>query len=187
MDVFAVLGDFLQWVGSLLPRWKLICTTEGAVVFRRRGEKIVRGPKIVWWIPCVSDLEVIPIVRQVIDLHPQTLTTKDSHPVIAGAVVVYDVQDVRKFLVENFDAEQSIAEVAGAALRETIVDKTFDEIQDNPRKTTDNALSRAASDHLSEYGVRVERMRLTDFAKARIINFVGLAPSFSSTHQEASE
>ena len=155
-------------------------------MFHRKGERILKGPRIYWWLPCISDSEIVPVRRQVIDLAPQPLTTKDGRSVIAGAVVVYDIQDVRKFLVENTDAAESLAEVAGAALRDAIVSRTLDEIQKNDRKTTDNALTKAAKDHLAEFGVRIERMRLTDFAPAQIINVIG-TPMFGAPAEEIEE
>lgn len=173
MDLLSVFGEFFHFLGTLFPRWHLIRSTEGGVVFRRNGERIVNGPRLIWWLPCVSDLETVPIVRQVIDLEPQTLMTKDDVQVVASGVVVYDIDDVRKYLVENYDAELSLAEVASAALREVIVGARLEEIQRNTRKTMDNALTKAAKEHLAEFGVRVERMRLTDFSKAMVVNYVG--------------
>ena len=181
-----MLGEFVHWLGTLLPRWGLVRSTHGGVVFHRKGERILKGPCIYWWLPCISDSEIVPVRRQVIDLAPQTLTTKDGTPVIAGAVVVYDIQDVRKFLVENTDALESMTEVAGAALRDAVTARTLDEIQKNDRKTTDNALTKSAKDHLAEFGVRIERMRLTDFAPAQIINYVG-APMIGAPAEETEE
>ena len=187
MGLFEVLGEFVNWLGTLLPRWALIRSTQGAVVFHRKGERIIRGPKIIWWLPCMSDLEIIPVKRQVIDLPPQTLMTKNVEAdeaagivaqkgvsVIAGAVVVYDVEDVGKYLVDNHDADQSLVEVAGAAVRDAIVCKTLDEIQETDgRKKIDGRLTSHAQETLKVFGVRIERMRLTDFSTAQIINYVG--------------
>lgn len=184
MNLLSVFGEFFTWLGSLFPRWELVRSNEASVVFGRGGEKVRRGPQIFWWWPCVSDVETVPVVRQVIDLPPQTLMTRDSQTVIAGGVVVYSITDVRKFLVENHDADESAAEVAGAALRDAIVGRDLQEIQANNRQTTDNALTRAARDHLAEFGVEVERMRLTNFSTAQIINYVGATPLALANDEE---
>lgn len=186
MNLFSVLGDLVNWLGSLLPRWGLVRSTEAGVVFHRKGQRILKGPRLFWWLPCISEVEIVPVVRQVIDLIPQTLMTKEGKSVIAGAIVVYAVADVHKYLVENHDAERSLAEVANAALREAIVSKTLAEIQENDRKTMDNALTRAAKDHLAEFGVEIERMRLTDFSTAQIVNYVG-APLGMPPQEETEE
>ncbi len=153
-------------------------------MFSRKKDRVFRGPRIIWWLPCVSDLEIITVVRQVVDLEPQTLMTKDGKPVVAGAVVVYTIEDVSRYLIENHDAERSVAEVAGAALRESIVVRPLAEIQENERKKVDNALTRTAGDHLAEFGILVERMRLTDFSTAQIMNYVGVAPFAPYTETE---
>lgn len=184
MDVFTALGEGLHWIVSLLPRWQLLRSTEAAVRFGRTGNKTFKGPKLIWWLPCLQDLEIVPVVRQVIDLEPQTLMTADEQTVIAGGVVVYRITDVEKYLVENWDAEQSIQEVACAALREAIVGKKVPEIQENDRKKVDNDLTRKAKDHLEEFGADVERMRLTSFSKAQIINYVGATPLVPQEHEE---
>lgn len=176
MDLFSALGDLLHWLGNLLPRWQLLRSTEAGVRFGRRGNVLLKGPRIVWWLPCVQDLETVPVARQVIDLEPQTLMTSDNQTIIAGGVIVYTITDLEKYLVENYDAESSIEEVACAALRDAIVTKELGEIQKNNRKTVDNDLTRQAKDHLEEFGIEVERMRLTNFSTAKIINHVGAMP-----------
>ncbi|CAK9074188.1 Band 7 protein CG42540 [Durusdinium trenchii] len=168
MDLFGALGSLLEWMGSLLPRWALVRSTEGAVVFHRKGERVISGPKIVWWLPCVSDMELCEVNRQTVELAPQTLMTKDGKTVIAGGVVVFKVVDVRVFLVDNYDATDALAEVAAFALRDAIVGKTMEEIQETDgRKKIDGRLTSFAQEALGIFGIEVEYMRLTDFSTAR--------------------
>lgn len=175
MDVFSVLGDFVRYLGDWLPRPRIVRATEGGVQFwfGSRVRVVKPGWRIDW--PALADFEVVPVVRQVIQLEPQTLLTRDGKPVIAGAVVVYSIADVRKYLVENYDADDSLAEVAAHAVRDAVVSKTAEEIQvTDGRRSIDKALTAGARRALAEFGVEVETVRLTDLAPARVLSLVGL-------------
>lgn len=175
MDVLSVIGEFMHSLGNWIPRPTIVRATEGGVAFWfGKWVKVVQpGWRLNW--PALMALEVVPVVRQVIQLRPQTLLTADSKTIIAGAVIVYSINNVRKYLVENFDTEESIAEISGHALRDAVIGKTLAQIQETDgRRSIDRALVVEASKALANFGVNVETMRLTDFAPARVINLVGL-------------
>lgn len=187
MDFMTALGEFVRYLGEWIPRPRIVRLTDGGVRFWfGRWASVVRpGWRLEW--PAFMELEIVPVVRQVTQLTPQTLFTKDSKPVIAGAVIVWSIEDVRKYLVENYEAEDSVTEVAGYAVRDAIVGKTLDQIQETDgRSSIDRSLLAEASKALAKFGVKVETMRLTDFAPARVLNLVGEFGSSHSTTLETS-
>lgn len=145
----------------------------GGVLFIR-GTKIksFAGGRIIWW-PFWTTMLTAPIVRQIMDIDAQTMTTKDGKSVIAAGVVAYRITDHRVFLTENFEADNSVEEAVAACLREVIVERTWAEVHENDRNTTDNRLTKEAGKLLSGFGIEVERVRLTSLAQARVINLVG--------------
>jgi regulator of protease activity HflC (stomatin/prohibitin superfamily) len=180
MDFFTVIGEAVRYLGEWIPRPRIVRLTDGGVRFwfGRWVSVVQPGWRLEW--PAFMELEIVPVVRQVTQLAPQTLFTRDSKPVIAGAVIVWSIEDVRKYLVENYEAEDSVTEVAGYAVRDAIVGKTLDQIQETDgRSSIDRSLLAAASKALAMFGVKVEVMRLTDFAPARVLNLVG---AFGSNH-----
>ena len=178
------ISNFLISFANLFPRILVVKANEKGVRFRRGKITKVIFPGVSWYWPLVTEIEIVPIVRQTLNLAAQTLMTKDGKCVIAAGVIVYSITDVIKYIVDNYDAEESIAEIASAALRDVIVEKSLDDIQTNSRNTTDKALSKCCKDALAIFGVSVEYARLTDFATARIINLVGATPVLPSVSED---
>jgi regulator of protease activity HflC (stomatin/prohibitin superfamily) len=117
-------------------------------------------------------METRPVVRQVMGLGTQTLTTKDGQAVIVDGLLVYSIKDLHTYLVDNWEAEDSIGEVGQAGIRKAVVGMEFDGIQKG-MADVDNRLTREAQKLLEPFGVEVELMRLTSFAKAHVVNLVG--------------
>tara|TARA_R110002094_G_scaffold220250_1_gene192789 strand:- start:26517 stop:27068 length:552 start_codon:yes stop_codon:yes gene_type:complete len=174
MSMWAVIGELLHFLAAWIPRPQIVRANEQGIAFWfGKYVRVVKpGYRISW--PAIMDLEILPVARQIIQLNPLTLYTKDCKSVIAGAVVVYSITDIRKFLVENHDAEESIVEIAGATLRESIVSKTLEQVQvTDGRASADKTLTKKCAKALADFGVEVETMRLTDFAPTRVLNLVG--------------
>lgn len=170
---FGWIADLVETFTSFFPHLIIVQKTEAGVKFVRGKHVKVLKPGLRWYWPLVTNKEVVPIVRQVINLRCQTLMTKDGKTVIASAVIIYRVSDVEAFLVENHDADEAIAEVAVAALRDAIVEETLEELQRNNRKKIDNRLTRQGKDMLQPFGVDVEAVRLTSFAPAATYSVIG--------------
>jgi regulator of protease activity HflC (stomatin/prohibitin superfamily) len=82
------------------------------------------------------------------------------------------IVDIEKFLVENFDAEESLAELAQAGLRQAILSLTLEEI-DSGRVKLDNRLTKEAQSTLENFGVEVESMRLQSCAEGTVLIHAG--------------
>lgn len=185
MDLFTVFGEAIRYLGEWIPRPRIVRLTDGGIRFwfGKWASEVRPGWRLEW--PALMELDIVTVVRQVTQLSPQTLFTRDSKPVIAAVSIVWSIVDVRKYLVENFEAEDSISEVAGYAVRDAIVGKTLEQIQETDgRKGIDRALLTEASKALDKFGVKVETMRLTDFAPARVLNLVGAFGSTNTTTVE---
>lgn len=164
-------GEIMRWVGNLLPRWAIVRATEKLVKFKRGHLVQVSDPGIRWYWPAFTDVEQITVVRQTLNLSPQTLMTADGDTVIASGVIVFTIENVVKYLVDNYDADEAIAEVASAALRKVIISKTIEDIQ-RGRADIDNALSRETQKLMEDFGILIVYMRLVNFSKAKVFNFV---------------
>lgn len=166
------IGEIFEWIGEFIPRWELVRATEGCVKFLPGGKTKVLGPGIHWYWPATTELETVPVVRQVADCQPQTLMTKDNEPVYVSGIVIYTISNLHAYMVENYDADDNMDDVLQTAIRKAIVNRTFEQIQE-ARADVDNILTREAQKALVEFGIEVEAARLTDFAKARVSNLVG--------------
>lgn len=172
MELLASFNSFIQLIFSFIPRYQILRATEGGVKFVRGWKIKILKPGLIPYWPITTEIEVVNIKRQVLRLPVQTLYTKDEQTVIAGGVVVYSITNPYKYIVDNYDAQDSIDDVAAAALREIVTNKTVSEIQSNTRKSTDNAFTKEVAEALEEFGVTIEKARLTHFAPSKVINIV---------------
>jgi regulator of protease activity HflC (stomatin/prohibitin superfamily) len=168
------IGDLVRWVTSWLPHLVLVRRTEGAVKFIRARTKEM-GPGLHFFWPITTEVEVRPVVRQVMGLGTQTLTTQDGQAVIVDGLLVFTIGDLHTYLVDNWEAEDSLGEVGQAGIRKAIVNMDFDAIQKG-MADVDNRLTREAQKLLEPFGVEVELMRLTSFARTHVVNLVGDFP-----------
>lgn len=165
------IGELIRWLAAWVPRIILVTKRERAVKFIR-GHTVEVGPGMHMWWPITTEVEVRPTVRQVMGMGSQTLTTKDGQAVIVDGLLVYSISDLTTYLVENWEAEDSIGEVGQAGIRKAVVSTDFDEIQ-KAMADVDNRLTKEAQKLLERFGVEAELMRLTSFARAHVVNLVG--------------
>lgn len=171
MNPLDIIGFILHNFIRIFPRfWVAPAWQAGLIV---RGSHLRQfGPGIVFWWPLIHTMVTCVTVRQVMPIQSETLHTKDGISVIVGGVITYTITDVTKYLAENFNTDDSIAETTAACLREVVVSREMEELLKNSRNSVDNALTRSAGAMLAEFGVTVERVRLTSFSKAQVISVV---------------
>ena len=187
MSPFEILGQLMSTVLKFVPRLWWCPAYVGGVLFVRGTRILPFGGGLVFWFPLWTTMLTCPVVRQVMDIEAQTMTTKDGKSVIVAGVVAYCISDHRKYLTENYQAEHSVEEAVAACLREVIVDRTWAEAHNNDRNTTDNALTREAGKLLEAFGITVERVRLTSMAQAKVINIVGGAVGVVPDEEEVED
>lgn len=173
MTPWEILGQLMATVLRFFPRvWWCPAYISGVLFVRGKNVRSF-GPGRVVWFPLWTSMLTCATTRQVMDIDPQTVTTKDGKSAVVAGVCSYKIDDHVKYLVDNYEAEHSLDEAVAACLRGVVIGKTWQEIQENNRNTTDHALTREAALLLKEFGVTVERVRLTSLAQAKVINLVG--------------
>lgn len=166
------LSEFAYWVASLVPRIGVMRVTHRGVKYKGGKTIVELGPGLYGWWPVFSDVESTPVTWLVQRLSRQILQTHDGQTVVVGGIVVYRVVDVVKWLTENWDADSSVSEICLSAIRGVIIEHDMASLQSNARSTVDNRLMKEAQKHLTEYGVEVRSVRLTDLAPARVLSLV---------------
>lgn len=168
------IGGIVEWLGQWIPRWVIVRSTERAIKFRWGKYVVELLPGIRFYWPAVTDIEgPIPVVWQPMVTSSVPLQTKDGKQVTTRGVIVYKIVDAIKFLVDHYDSDSCIDDEVNAAIRDVVTTKDLLEIQENSRKTTDNALHKQVQKSLDEFGIEVKHVRLVAFAEAKILNVVG--------------
>jgi regulator of protease activity HflC (stomatin/prohibitin superfamily) len=171
---FTWIGQLIEWLGSLIPRIKIVRATHAGIKFQRgKHIKLIEPGLIVYW-PIITEVDIIPVARQTHNMPTQCAVTKDRVPVSVGGVVVYRIKDVVKALSRNWDFTDTINDIAMTAIMPVILQHTYDELivqiaDGSIQKVLTNSVKR----QLHRYGVSVASVALTDFARSLVVNNVG--------------
>jgi regulator of protease activity HflC (stomatin/prohibitin superfamily) len=170
------LSAALQFFANLLPRFFFCPAYLGGVLFvRGKPAHVIKRGLVFYW-PFTTSLEVCPTTRQVLPISAQTCSTLDGKTVVLAGVLTFRVTDVTKFLAENYEADDAVAEAVSSVLRDVVSERQWDALQENNRNVVDNALKRKATEILQDYGVEVEKLRLTSLAPAKVLQIFGHNP-----------
>jgi regulator of protease activity HflC (stomatin/prohibitin superfamily) len=171
------IGEIVAWLACWIPQIFHVRTTEKAIKFVKAKAKLVEPGIHVYW-PITTQLEIYPVVRQVMDLPVQTVMTKDetaptgASPVAVGGVVIYTITNLYMFMVENYDAADSMSEAAQTGVRKAVLAETVQSINEG-RAKIDHRLTREVQNAVEAFGVEVEVARLTTFAPTNVISLLG--------------
>merc|ERR1719206_708240 len=102
ITIFSVLMMLVTFPFSLIFVIKVVAEYERAVVYRL-GLTLpggVRGPGLIFLIPCIDDYEKIDMRTQTFNVPPQEILTKDSVTVFVNAVMYYRVSDAESAVNE---------------------------------------------------------------------------------------
>lgn len=160
------LGNFVEWLFRWIPIYVIVQVNERGVKYPRGQDAIELDPGIHWYIPNLTEVVKHHVSRCVLYIEPLSLETGDepSKRVQVGAVLTYHVTDVLTYEVENYDADESMHEVAQGALQDIITNAKWTELQGQTGEGTrlGNKLAGRMGKALEKFGVAVESCRPTD-------------------------
>lgn len=170
------LNELFITIGSLIPRIKNILPYEKGIKFIWGSKvKIIDSGWTTYW-PVSTILTIKPIVRQTTNLNYQILTTSDNKTIVVAAAILYHINDIKKYCIENYEVEETIIETASSIFREFITKNTFEEIiQHIGTGKLNSEITNKAYNELLPYGIEVEVFRLTDVAPTRVISLTNSA------------
>jgi regulator of protease activity HflC (stomatin/prohibitin superfamily) len=177
---FGWLGQFIEYLASFIPRWKVIKATDAGVSFvRGKNVKEIR-PGLYWHWPIWTEYIIIPVVRQTLDLPDQTLTTADEVPITVSSVIVYEVTDVVKALTVQWDLEDTIHDICQVAVRRYTVGRTFEEIRTGDERELKDEVRKS----LARYGVAIREASIVNIAKTKVLTVVGGGTVVTNDYEE---
>ncbi|XP_058978516.1 band 7 protein AGAP004871-like [Musca domestica] len=132
------------------------------VIFRlgrlRKGGG-VRGPGLVFLLPCVDDYIKVDLRTQSFDVPPQEVLTRDSVTIQVDAVVYYSVRNPLDAVIQIRNVHESTKLLAQTTLRNVVGTKNLMELL-----TAKESMSRTIGMILDEatdpWGVKVERVEI---------------------------
>jgi hypothetical protein len=148
-----------RWAYRLLPWW-LGKRFVAWVPFARTSKSWcctqVLNPGVHFYWPKLTEIDILPTVRQTENLLEQSLTTSDGISITCSATVIYRVPDINLALCKTWDFSSTIRDIAQLAVVEVITTKTLEEtLQGMQEKTLAKELTRRVRANLRGYGVFV--------------------------------
>ncbi|XP_037805525.1 band 7 protein AGAP004871-like [Lucilia sericata] len=133
------------------------------VIFRlgrlRKGG--VRGPGLVFILPCIDEYVKVDLRTQSFDVHPQEILTRDSVTIQVDAVVYYSIRNPLDSVIQISNVRDSTKLLAQTTLRNVIGTTNLMELL-----TAKGTLSKKIENILDEatdpWGVKVERVEIKD-------------------------
>lgn len=169
-SAFAWLQYLADFIARLVPKWDIVPTTHGWVMWVGGKRVISGGPGIIWWWPARTEVKIYPVARQALDLRPQTLTTKDGKTLLVGGLLSFSIEDIEKALAYTWSIDETLRDITLTALKHVITRMTWEEIHDAEQVgRLDKRLRHATRLRLRPYGIKVLKVSLTDIAPTRVI------------------
>ena len=131
----------------------------------------------MYW-PLVTEVREFPVARQTLNLASQRLTTKDGKSIVVSAVVVYRICDIEKALVESFDLDITVSDVALMSCVGVVTSRTAEELFQEIEGKAQDDLTAKCFEALEPYGAEVIKAGFTDAALCRVLSIAmeGSAP-----------
>lgn len=124
------LFDFIASVWEWLIPFTVIDCYELGVVLRFGKFHHVIKPGLRWLLPFgIDNVKFETVVRQTSDLTVQSLTSQDGKPVTLNAILVYTIQDIRKFLLEIDDGETDLQNMCYGVITDCVESYDWREIR----------------------------------------------------------
>lgn len=170
---FSWLGEIIQWLGKLIPRITIVRCTHGGVRFRHGKKALEVKPGLIVHWPVVTEIDIIPVLRQTHNLPTQALMTKDGKKIVVSGVVIYHIKDVVAALSRNWDFNDTLNDITMLAIASVITSHDYQFILENITTAIQKSLTKETRHKLKPYGVGVYRTALTDFCTALVIKNIG--------------
>ncbi len=169
---FQWLNALIEWLAQFFPRWQVVPETEAGVYFvRGKAKPIQPGSVAVWW-PFWTECEYRPIVRQTLSLDAQSLMSGDGKPIVAAAVVVYEIKDVVKCITKVHDIDEALGDISKATVKHAVWGMTLGEMMDQA-KGMDGQLKRDLAKKVRGWGIKVHTVFLSDLSTCAVVRHLG--------------
>lgn len=142
---------------------------EEAVLLRFGKFKSVLKPGMHVKIPLFDEVIDQHVVVTTLSLDAQSLYTLDKQNIVVKGVIKYKISDVKTFLLEVYDAQDALSDMASSIIKNVIMSMTLEECTD---QELDNTLTKKVRVEARKWGVEVQQVTLTDLAPIRSYRFI---------------
>lgn len=162
--MFEKLIDFFFSVVDDLKFWSVIRDYQNGLVFRFGKFHRILTPGFWFKIPFVDEVTEHFIAVTTISLPAQSLSTIDNQSIVVEAMIKYNVEDVKKYVIEIYDATDAIKDITMSNIKKQIMPKTWSEIKS---ADLDNEITKKIRAEVKKYGIYIHEVTLTSLDRIR--------------------
>jgi len=162
--VFGWVATLVEWLIGWVPVYRIVRSDEVAVAQTLGREPREWEPGTHWYVPNLTEVTMMHTSRMVLAVDDISLETSDGVPCQIGLTMSYHITDPVTYRTENYEAEDGLAEMAEAALRDAVMERTWDRLKESTEdgKKLEKMLSTRLQRSLERFGIEVESCRPTD-------------------------
>lgn len=157
-----------QWIKELLPL-VIVPQYEDGIILRFGKYYKTMSPGVYFKLPFFDEVLTYHTVMTTLALPSQSLYTSDKQNVVVKGVVKYSIVDVKTFLLEVYDAQDAISDMAQGIIKNIIISKTLEECT---HTDIDSNLTKKVRSEIKKWGVDIQQVTLTDVAPIRSIRLI---------------
>ena len=157
-----------QWIRELLPI-VIVPEYEDGIILRFGKYYKTMSPGVYFKIPFFDEVLTYHTVMTTLALPSQSLYTIDKQNLVVKGVVKYSIVDVKTFLLEVYDAQDAISDMAQGIIKNIIISKTLEECT---HTDIDSNLTKKVRSEIKKWGVDIQQVTLTDVAPIRSIRLI---------------
>lgn len=166
-----------DWIKEILSQcwdhikfWAVINHYEEGVLLRFGNYKKVLLPGLHFKIP-IADYVFSSIVKiDTMPITPVNICTIDNKTITIGAMVKYDIVDIKKYLIDTNEAKGNMQDLSRGIISDYLEDCTWDDIR---LKKTIKKITNLISKEAEEMGIRVLEVKFTDKCITRTFKIFG--------------
>lgn len=165
--MFDKIISLIQQFFHVLVPFYTIDEWEGAIVLRFGQYNRTVGPGLYMKIPIIETVWKHTVIIQSIDIPPQSLTTADGKNVVVKGIIRFSIFDIKIFLTTITEPKDVLMDTTGGIIRD-IVEQT----EWNRLINIDKKLTHEVSGFVKKWGIKVDKVTLTDLQIANSIRII---------------
>lgn len=155
-----------QFIHEMIPFFIIDEWDEGIML---RAGKFLRVVKAGFYfkIPFLDSIWKYTVITQSIDIPPQSVTTADGYNVVVKGIIRFSIVDIKAFLMNITQPADVLTDTTGGMIRSIIEDTNWYELDDIDKKLTSEV-----GKFVKKWGIKVEKVTLTDLQQAQSIRVI---------------
>lgn len=169
--MFDKLWDLISQIWTHIVPFFLIEQYEMGV--RLRFGKLVPGelqPGFHWKYPVVDKIFSSIVTTDTLNINPINVTTLDNKTIAVGAVLEFEINDIKKFIIDVNEARSNAHDICRGIMADYLSDCTYAECIE---KKTIRTISRLLTKKCEEMGIKVISLTFTDIVMSRVFKIFG--------------